>query len=97
METKIKTPGLPVVTAKSLLPLNTIPVGLPTVAGGVGGIVTLNNCFAPEPSYSVETPVALSETHQGVPVPLAIPHGFFRSGSRGFVPSACVAETRIVC
>ena len=66
METKIKTAGLPVVTAKSLLPLNTIPVGLPTVAGSVAGIVTLNPCFAPEPSYSVETPVALSEAHQGV-------------------------------
>jgi hypothetical protein len=37
---KMKKAGFPGVTAKSLLPLKTIPVGLPI---GVPGIVTLGN------------------------------------------------------
>src|ERR1700747_334122 len=78
-DAKMKTPELPAPVSpggmiKSVsFPLKTIPVGLPAIVWDECGMVTINPCFVPEPSYSVETPDALSETHQGPPVALAIP------------------------
>src|ERR1700741_159337 len=79
---KMKTPGLPAPVSpggivKSLLPLKTIPVGLPVVVWDVCGWVSIYFCFFPDPSDNVEPPDALSETHQGPPVNLAIPQVFF--------------------
>src|SRR6266513_401667 len=82
---------------KSELPLKTIPVG---ADGGTppkgGGTVTTSGIFWPAPVYSVETPVPLSATHQGL-VALAVrPHGLTRSGSvTGARPG--ISETRLVC
>jgi hypothetical protein len=49
-DTKMKWAACPGVTAKSVvLPLKTIPVGLPIVAGGVAGMVTTRGTIVPAP------------------------------------------------
>ena len=40
----------PLVTGKPEEPLNTMPVGLPTVPPAAGGIVTTSDCGTPLPS-----------------------------------------------
>ncbi|HEV7835614.1 MAG TPA: hypothetical protein VGP09_19865 [Caballeronia sp.] len=51
------------VTWKSVLVLNTMPVGPPVWPPAAGGIVTASDCTTPLPSYSVDLLVVLSETH----------------------------------
>src|SRR6266536_1785800 len=82
---------------KSEPPLKTIPVG---ADGGTpptgGGTVTTSASFWPAPLYSVETPVPLSATHQGLVALRARPHGLTRFGSvTGASPG--ISETRLVC
>src|SRR5258708_23445861 len=61
------------VTTKSLVPLKTLPVGAEVVLPAGGGMVTTSGeptvNGVPSPLYSVDTPLPLSETHQGVVVP----------------------------
>src|SRR6266699_4451032 len=60
-------------TTKSLVPLKTLPVGAAVVPAGLpfgGGIVTTSGeptgNGVPSPLYRVDTPLPLSETHQGL-------------------------------
>src|SRR3954466_15918275 len=69
---------VPWVMVKSVVLLNTVPVGVPIVAPPTGGMVTTIACTTPVELYTVERPVLLSEVQNG-PVPLKlIPHGFTR-------------------
>src|SRR6266566_3205031 len=86
-------------TLKPPLPLKITPVGAAVVPAGLpagGGMVTVSGTFTPWPVYSVDTPVPLSETHQGVAGPCTNPQGFTR-----FPSVNCAAptrsETRFVC
>ena len=76
--------------------MKTVPVGAaePDVPGGKG-IVTTKLWGTPAASYSVESPVPLSETHQGVALPRDKPHAFTRFASV-FGAVADVAETSAV-
>src|SRR5215468_11300755 len=83
--------------------LTTVPVGAAVpVPSGVG--ITTEDCFpccsrnfTPVALYRVETPLPLSETHQGLPEPLARPQGFTRSpstlGADGSVVEASVVRS----
>src|SRR5258706_10739890 len=76
-------------------PLKTCPVGAP-LPPSPPGMETTRDWGVPVLSYSVATPLALSETQNGVAGPSEIPHGFTRFGSvcaAGMEPS----ETRLVC
>src|SRR5437667_87785 len=76
---KMKRAGAPGLASKSLLPLNTTPVGVPgPTPPGAGGIVTTKDCGVPLVLYRVETPVPLSETQKGEEPLDAIPHGLTR-------------------
>src|SRR5262245_20301352 len=82
---KMKRAG-PVLTRKSVVLLNTWPVGDPCVRPGAGGMVTVSEAFAAVlPSallvYRVVTPVRWSETQNGVIGPKETPQGFFRLAS----------------
>jgi hypothetical protein len=97
--TKINNPGLPAATAKSVVPLKTMPLGVAvSVLPFGGGTVTTNGvagCGFPFASYRVEVPVPLFDTHQGLPLLRAKPQGFLRLGSvTGAMPS--MSETRLV-
>src|SRR5579863_8907761 len=83
------------VTKINLPPANTVPVGLPGPVPLAGGMVTTSGTAVPVPSYKVETPFPLSETHQGVVEPRDSPQGLTRFASvkvAGTNPS----ETRLV-
>src|SRR5215467_15465191 len=76
------------VTTKSLVPLKILPVGAEVVPAGLpfgGGMVTTSGeptgNGVPSPLYSVDTPLPLSETHQGVAGPCERPQGLTRFGS----------------
>src|SRR6266487_1352349 len=64
----------PSVTTKPLVPLKTLPVGAELVPPAGGGMVTTSGdapgdnglTGVPFPSYRVDTPVPLSEIHQGL-------------------------------
>src|SRR5438876_784866 len=75
----------PLLTAKSPVPLNTVPVGVPVkgpVSASPGaGIATVRPSFVPAPVYSVDTLAPLSETQIGLDELAESPHGFFRFGS----------------
>src|SRR5690349_12715363 len=65
---------------KSVVGLNTWPVGLPSVPAGLdddGEMVMTVACGLPLPSYWVTLPVAWLETENGPPGANATPHGFF--------------------
>src|SRR4029077_10826056 len=87
--------GLPVPgTTKSVVSLNTCPVGAPPGVDTTSG--TIDTGLRPRaPLYSVETSVPLSDTHSGVLGPCDIPQAFTRFGS---VIAACPgwSETRLV-
>src|SRR5438132_1476094 len=72
-------------TTKSAVPLKTTPVGAADEPPAGGGMVTTSGDPAgkgcPEPSYSVDTPVPLAETHQGEVGELTRPQGFTRLSS----------------
>src|SRR5262245_42810334 len=80
--------------------LNTAPVGVPSVprgsAGGGPGIFTTSDCGVPAVLYSVDTPVPLSETQNGLPPLSAMPQGLTRWGSR-FAATPGRSDTRFVC
>ena len=78
----------PLVTTKSALPLNTVPVGWPATPTSIEN-------FAPLPPYSVDVLVALLATHHGVMGPAVMPQAFTRSGSSS-VPPTPVSDTRLV-
>src|SRR5437660_145359 len=87
------------VTTKSLVPLKTLPVGAEVVPAGLpfgGGIVTTSGIGVPSPLYSVDTPVPLSETHQGLVGLCDRPQGFFRFESVKRAKPG-MSETRFVC
>src|SRR6266567_2006021 len=71
-------------TLKPPLPLKITPVGAAVVPAGLPsgtGIVTVSGTFTTGTLwvlYSVDTPVPLSATHQGVVGPCTNPHGFTR-------------------
>src|SRR5689334_17384745 len=52
------------VTTKSLPPAYTMPVGA-LCSAPAPGIVTTSDCGLPVPSYRVDLPVPLSDTHTG--------------------------------
>src|SRR5271157_5966891 len=91
-----KCVGLPPI-AKSDVPLNTIPVGFPPGVPSHWGMWTTNPFLFPAPSYKVDSPFPLSETHQGLPALAAKPHGLTRSVSGfvvglGLVPKLTMSE-----
>src|SRR6266567_1946834 len=103
---KMKRPGLFPETAKSLVPLKTLPVGAEIVPGGLppgGGMVT-TSCIGgeptwtavPSPLYTVDTPVPLSETHQGLVGLCDRPQELTRFGSWNLAILGR-SETRFVC
>src|ERR671934_1800674 len=78
----------PLETTKSLLPLKTVPVGADVVPGALpagGGMVTTSGLASgngwPAPLYSVETPVPLSATQNGLVDDDVIPQALTRFGS----------------
>src|SRR5438552_4175832 len=73
-----------------------VPAGLPLGAGMVttNGIPTGNPW--PRPLYSVDTPVPLSATHQGVVGPCTNPQELTRFGSWN-IATLGRSETRFVC
>src|SRR5882672_7044289 len=78
-----KTERWPGTTSKApLKALKTVPVGAdaPSCPLG-GGIVTTRLCASPVPSYKVESPVPLSEIHQGEPEDRDMPQALTRLGS----------------
>src|SRR5688572_10043749 len=83
----------PLLMAKSIVALNTIPVAL---AGplALAGRLTMS-CRLPAPSYAVAVCVALFATHIGPPGATASPHGLTRSGSTS-VPATDPFETTAV-
>src|SRR6266536_2666783 len=86
-------------TLKPPLPLKITPVGAAVVPAGLpvgGGMVTVSGTFTPSPLYSVDTPVPLSATHQGVVGPCTNPQAWTRLGSVIWARPAR-AETRFVC
>src|SRR6266446_136304 len=92
---KIKRATALEATAKSVVLLNTTPVGAP---GGVppagGGIVTTSDCGVPLPLYIVDKPAWLSDTQNGLLALLAIPHGLTRFVSvLSAIPA--MSETRL--
>jgi hypothetical protein len=84
-------------TTKSLVGLNTWPVGLESAGGRVN---TAGTCWAVSPPglipYRVATLVPLSATQSGVVGPNASPQGFFRLGSTICAPTVLRSETRLV-
>src|SRR5664279_4413 len=82
--------------------LITVPVGVPPPVGPVaaaGGMVTTSGVAVgtgtPVPSYRVDRPVPLSDTHNGRPTAVEMPHGFRRLRSRcAAIPG--MFETRFV-
>src|SRR5262245_15650906 len=91
-------PG-PLIRNSEVLPLKTIPVGVEVVPAGLpagGGIFTSSPSLAPVPSYSVEKPVPLSLTHQGLVALAARPQGLTSFGSITGAETA-PSETRLVC
>src|SRR5579862_9282729 len=84
------------VTKTNFVPTATVPVGLPVPVPVAVGIVTTSGSTKPVPPYSVETPVALSETHQYDDDDRERPQGFFKCES---VTGAIVerSEMRLVC
>src|SRR5215470_8879398 len=89
-------------TLKPPLPLKITPVGAAVVPAGLpagAGIVTVSGTFttvALMVLYSVETPVPLSATHQGVVGPCTNPQEFTRLGSVNWARPER-SETRFVC
>ena len=73
----------PLLTAKSVVLLKVMPVGVPPPVESVDdGIDTTRDCGLPNPSYSVASPVPLSAT-QTKPLGLkATPHPFCRLASK---------------
>src|SRR5450631_159953 len=59
--------GWPAATLKPVVPLKTVPVGVPTAAPALeGGMVTTSEITLPELVYSVERPVAASAIQNGL-------------------------------
>src|SRR5436190_17682985 len=86
-------------TLKPPLPLKITPVGAAVVPAGLpvgAGMVTVSGTFTPPPLYSVDTPVPLSATHQGVVGPCTNPQGLTRFGSWN-IATLGRSETRFVC
>src|SRR5664280_3742597 len=77
---KRKCAGVPRIL-KSVVPLKTCPVGVPVSTPFPEGMVTTSACGVPAALYRVESPVPLSEIHQG-PVGLKdIPQALTRLAS----------------
>src|SRR5689334_18181759 len=78
---------------KSVVPLNTVPVGEP------GGMVTVSATFVrgvvTSPEYKVALPLTLSETQNGLVGLNVMPHGLTRSGSV-MLATPGRSETRLV-
>src|SRR5438552_4001634 len=86
-------------TTKSLVPLKTFPVGAELVPPSGGGIVTTSGeptgKGVSSPRYSVDTPLPLSETHQGLVGPCDRPQGLTRF--RSVTPAIPgMSETKLV-
>src|SRR5262249_34298925 len=100
---KMNRAGLPLST-KSVVSLNTCPVGDPVVRPGAGGMVTVSAPFVTVlPSalleYRVEVPVRWLETQNGLVGRKETPQGFFRfvSTTTGAPPGGlAMSETRFV-
>src|SRR5262245_38387284 len=78
---------MPADTTKSELLLKAIPVGaaVPVFPGGSGMVTTIGAAGGkalPEPSYTVDTPVPLSEIQKGPAGEAVMPHGLTRCLSR---------------
>src|SRR3982751_3205880 len=86
----------PPLIRKSVVGLNTCPVGFPPGAPPTVGIPTSSATFPPVALYSVESEVPLSLT-QSVPFELnARPHAFTRFGSTVVAPSDASSATSFV-
>src|SRR4030088_1490320 len=94
MVEKRNTAGAPGASRKSvLLPLAMVPVGAPVGVflsfGSAGGMVTIKDCLAPAPLYTVLNPVPSYEPDDGLPEARDKPHGFISCGSgTGATPAA---------
>ena len=87
---KMKTAGFPDATSKSVLPLKTIPVGLPVAACPADGIVTrVGGAGCPPPLKILATPLALSVPHHGPVLLRAMPQELIRLGSTVTTPAGC--------
>src|SRR5262245_2814692 len=82
---KMNRAGCPLASTKSVVPLNTCPVGPCGPAGVVGMVTVSGTLVAVVPSalleYRVLTPVRWSDTQNGLVELNDMPHGFFKSGS----------------
>src|SRR5678815_3293297 len=87
---------LPPFIRKSVVELNTCPVGFPPGDPPAFGIPTTSWSFAPVPSYNVDSEVPLSLTHIVPPELNAIPHGLTRFASTVVAPSDASSATSLV-
>src|SRR6516225_3708314 len=79
---------------KSVVALNAIPVGTP-VPPPAPGTVTTRVWVLPVPSYRVDSPAPLSDTHHGPDGEATIPQGLTRLASaKGLMPA--MSELRMV-
>src|SRR5271154_1426094 len=87
---KMKAAGLLAASAKSVVPLKIIPVGLDGPSTPLAlGMVTSSGTVAPAPENSDAVPVLSLFVHQGDEALRASPQGFFKFGSTStVVPSA---------
>src|SRR6185369_16417315 len=80
--TNRNTAGTPGAISKLLVKLKTVPVGAEgPVCPLAGGMVTTRGWGAPVKSYKVDSPIPLSEIHQGDPEARESPQALTRLGS----------------
>src|SRR5919108_6312782 len=83
-------------TRNPVVALKTVPVGAEVPVPSGVGIFTTRGCATPAALYRVETPVPLSDTHQGLPLPRESPQAFTRFestlGAEG--ETACISTVR---
>src|SRR5690242_14474878 len=90
--------AVPCETTKPVVPLKTVPVGVP--GPETEGIVTTRGVLVgngwPWPLYNVETPAPLSDIQKGLVELSEIPQGLTKCGSvKAARPG--MSETRLVC
>src|SRR5258708_11928251 len=93
---KMNDAGMPGAALKDEVPLNIAPVGAPPVLAVGVAMATINALATPLPLYSVDKPVLLSDTQNGLVGEATNPHGFTRPGSTlSAMPGR--SETRLCC
>src|SRR6476646_6996675 len=93
---KMNNALLPPLIRKSVVELNTCPVGFPPGDPPALGIPTTSESLPPVPLYSVESEVPLSLTHNVPPELNAIPHGLTRFASTVVAPRDASSAASLV-